>query len=77
LGTNTWAGAGAVPATANDAQLLEWTIELPDPANVEAAGESLTRSGFTVERSDDRDAASLVTSDPWGTHILLTTNRSK
>jgi catechol 2,3-dioxygenase len=77
LGTNTWAGAGAVPASAGDAQLLEWTIELPDPANVEAIGESLTRSGFTAERRDDRDAASLVTHDPWGTHILLTTNRSE
>ncbi len=73
LGTNTWAGAGAVPASADDAQLLEWTIELPDPADVEAAGESLTRSGFTAERRDDRDAASLVTHDPWGTHIQLTT----
>ncbi len=73
LGTNTWAGAGAVPASADDAQLLEWTIELPDAATVEAAGESLTRSGFTAERRDDRDAASLVTHDPWGTHIQLTT----
>jgi catechol 2,3-dioxygenase len=73
LGTNTWAGAGAVPPSAGDAQLLEWTVELPDSANVEAVGESLARSGFSAERRDDRDSPSLVTHDPWGTHIQLTT----
>jgi catechol-2,3-dioxygenase len=62
-----------VPSSAGDAQLLEWTIELPDPANVDALGESLTRSGFTAERRDDRDTASLVTHDPWGTNIRVTT----
>lgn len=73
LGTNTWAGAGATPPSAGDAQLLEWMIELRDSANVEAVGESLKRSGFTAERRDDRDSPSLVTRDPWGTQIRLTT----
>ena len=30
LGANTWAGAGATPPTAEDAQLLEWTIIVPN-----------------------------------------------
>ena len=68
LGTNTWAGPGASPAAEDEARLLEWTIALPDEATLAAARESLARSGFTA----DRDAASVVTRDPWGTQLRLT-----
>ncbi len=67
LGTNTWAGAGATPAAPDDAQLLEWTIELPDPADLSAAGASLRGAGFAAEREEE----DLVTRDPWGTGLRL------
>jgi catechol 2,3-dioxygenase len=67
LGTNTWAGAGATPPTPDDAQLLEWTIELPDSADVAAAGESLRVAGFAAEWVGE----DLMTRDPWGTRLRL------
>lgn len=68
LGTNTWAGAGAVPPAAGDARLLEWTIELPDEGSLTALTESLTRAGYW---SDQDGAAQLVTHDPWGTQLRI------
>jgi catechol 2,3-dioxygenase len=68
LGTNTWAGPGALPAGADDARLLEWTIELPDTESVGKAGQSLAEAGYPAERVSDRE---VVTHDPWGTHIRL------
>jgi catechol 2,3-dioxygenase len=68
LGTNTWAGAGAQPAGPDDARLLEWTIELPDDASVDAAAESLARGGFTAGRAD---APGVVARDPWGTQVRV------
>ncbi|MFI5234455.1 MAG: VOC family protein [Gemmatimonadales bacterium] len=67
LGTNTWAGSGAAPAEAGEAQLLEWTIELPDVASVAAAAESLSHRGFAFER----DGGAIVARDPWGTSVRL------
>lgn len=68
LGTNTWAGAGARPADADDARLLEWTIELPDAAAVDAAARSLTDAGHPAERAED---GAVVARDPWGTAVRL------
>ncbi len=68
LGTNTWAGPDASPAADDEARLLEWTVRLPGEADLDAARESLSRSGYPV----DRDAASLVTHDPWGTQLRIT-----
>ena len=70
LGTNTWAGSGATPPPAEEAQLLEWTIELPDAAGLDAAAESLVRAGNPAER-DGEAGGGLVTRDPWGTPIRL------
>ncbi len=67
LGTNTWAGAGATPPAPDDAQLLEWTIELPSSAHVSAAAESLGGAGFAAERA----GKDVVTRDPWGTGLRL------
>ncbi len=69
LGTNTWAGAGAAAPSADEAQLLEWSIDLPARADVDAAAESLARGGFAAERDDV--AGALVTRDPWGTRVRL------
>ena len=67
LGTNIWAGSDATPPTADEAQLLEWTVELPDRTSLDAVTRSLERAGYGAER----DGATLVTRDPWGTHIRL------
>jgi catechol 2,3-dioxygenase len=67
LGTNTWAGAGATPPAPDDAQLLEWTIDLPSSADVSAAAESLRGAGFSAEQT----GKDLVTRDPWGTGLRL------
>jgi catechol 2,3-dioxygenase len=69
LGTNTWAGAGATPPGADDAQLLEWTIELPDSAALSGAAESLRDAGFVAEQA----GKDVVTRDPWGTGLRLRT----
>jgi hypothetical protein len=69
LGTNTWAGRGATPPTPDEAQLLEWTIELPDraslgdaSASLERAGSHLSPEGADVMR-DPRGAAETRLSD--------------
>lgn len=69
LGTNTWAGTGAVAPGDDEARLMEWTIELPDEGSLAAAGESLARGGFAVQR--EPGAGALVTRDPWGTQVRL------
>ncbi len=65
LGVNTWAGRRAVPPTAGDARLLEWTIELPDPGSLAAVAASLGQARPSTEDE-------LVTRDPWGTSIRVT-----
>ena len=65
LGTNTWAGSGAQPPAGHDARLLEWTIELPDAASLDAAARSLAGAGAPVERVGE----DVVTRDPWGTGL--------
>jgi len=67
LGTNTWA-AGAAPATEADARLLEWTILLPSPRDVDDAAQSLERAGYRVERHGPE----VVTADPWDTALRIT-----
>ena len=72
LGTNTWAGRGAPLPTAEDARLLEWTIELPEGRSLAAAAESLTRAGYAAELvEDDHGAPEIVTRDPWQTTVRL------
>ncbi len=67
LGTNTWA-AGAPPATDADARLLDWTLRLPKPADVEAAARSLTQAGHQVRR----ESTDAVADDPWGITVRIT-----
>lgn len=67
LGTNTWAGTGASAPGADEAQLLEWTIQLADEAAVAAARDSLERSGYPVARQD----GSFVAHDPWETAVRV------
>lgn len=72
LGTNVWAGPGATPPAADEAQLLDWTIELADRAGLEAAAASLGAAGHPVERREDgAGAPTIATRDPWGTPLRL------
>ena len=69
LGTNIWAGRGASKPGDNEAQLLEWTIELPTAADVRAVSESLERANHAV--ASDASSGAITTADPWGTGIRL------
>ncbi len=68
VGTNTWAGAGARPPAADDAQLLAWTLVLSDAAEVDAVAASLTAQGATVAWAG-RNV--LLARDPWGTAVRV------
>lgn len=72
LGTNVWAGTDATPPAADQAQLLEWTLELPDPQCLAAASESLERAGCPAgSRGPDGILEDVETCDPWGTRVRL------
>ena len=72
LGANTWAGPGAQPPTESDAQLLEWTIALPDATALAPLADSLARAGCPVERLGQAGAEPAeFTRDPWGTRIRV------
>lgn len=67
IGTNTWAGPGAVPPEPSEPQLLEWVLLLPTTQDVAAAGDSLRAAGHAAVGDGD----SLVVRDPWGTTLRL------
>jgi len=72
LGANTWAGHEAQPPTETDAQLLEWTIELPNAAALAPLADSLARAGYPVKRLGQAGAEqALLTRDPWGTRLRV------
>jgi catechol 2,3-dioxygenase len=66
LGVNTWAGK-VPPSTDEDARLLEWTMVLPDAADVEQAAQRVEQAGYPVIRDGDRWRVS----DPWGTMLVV------
>lgn len=66
LGTNTWAN-DAESAHADEARLLEWTIELPSVSDVSALAASLKTHGIAVE-AQGRD---IVLRDPWNTSVRV------
>ncbi|MGH7533257.1 MAG: VOC family protein [Gemmatimonadales bacterium] len=68
LGTNTWAGSAATAPTEDEAQLLEWTVELPAPSDVDDVAERLIRHGYAAERAGD---GTVMAHDPWGTPLRL------
>ncbi len=67
LGTNIWAGANAEPMRADEAGLIEWTIELPDARDIDSAAASLIAGEFATAR----EGTDLITADPFGTAIRL------
>ena len=68
LGTNSWA-ADAPRAGASDARLLEWSVMLPTPSDVNATARALERAGAVVSHED----GDVVAEDPWGTIVRITT----
>jgi catechol 2,3-dioxygenase len=73
LGANVWAGPDAPQPTEEDARLLEWTIELPDPSSLGPLADSLARAGWPAEPVDRSDhPPTFVTRDPWGTRLRVT-----
>lgn len=65
LGTNTWV-RDAPSASAEDAQLLEWEVVVPNPADVDQAAASLS-AAHAVER----DGRAALVLDPWGTKVRV------
>lgn len=68
LGTNTWAGPAATTPRDDEAQLLAWTIELPDTAALAALRQSLEQEGYATTAED---VTTLETADPWGTRLRV------
>ncbi|MBA3658948.1 MAG: hypothetical protein H0W67_05065 [Gemmatimonadales bacterium] len=68
LGVNTWAGEDATAPDAGDARLVEWTMLLPEPADVSATAGRLTSAGYPVVP----DPHGWHVSDPWGTVLRVT-----
>jgi catechol 2,3-dioxygenase len=64
LGTNVWA-AGAPQAEPQDAQLLEWTVQLPNQAAVDETAQSVAGGTFEIVRRGN----DCVATDPWGTRV--------
>jgi catechol 2,3-dioxygenase len=69
LGTNTWAGPTADPPRPDDAQLLAWTLELPDAASLAALAARLDAAGHPVTAIED----GIAVQDPWGTTLEMRT----
>lgn len=68
LGTNVWAGRSSPAPSEDEAQLLEWTIELPSLADVRAVAENLTGAGHAPTWVGE---TSFTIADPWSTRIRL------
>jgi catechol 2,3-dioxygenase len=66
LGLNTWA-AGAAPAGANDARLLEWELLVPTARDVARVAASLQAAGAAP--GDEGEA--VLVHDPWGTAVRI------
>jgi len=71
VGTNTWA-ADAPIATAQDARLLDWELQLPSAQDIAAVAANVAHAGYTVTMA----GADRVIADASGIEVRLTTQRS-
>ena len=71
VGTNTWA-ADAPIATADDARLLEWELQLPSAEDIAAVAANAAQAGYPVTTA----GADRVIADASGIEVRLTTQRS-
>lgn len=69
LGLNTWQSAGAPPPPENAVGLLDYSIVVPDQADLEPIQQRLSAQGYTFSLGAD----SLSLADPWHNrlHILV------
>ena len=76
LGTNEWAGPGAVAATEADAALLQWTVQVPDTEALGALRARARAEGVAVATATGGDGNEvLMLPDPWGTHVAVYVSR--
>ncbi len=68
IGLNTWHSAGAAPAPAGSVGLGSFTVELPDPAELDALAARIDAAGLPYERRTD----GLLVRDPFANTALLT-----
>ena len=68
LGFNIWRGQGAPPAPADTVGLREWTVVLPEEADVAAVRARLDAAGVAAEDGP----GGFVTADPWGHRVRVT-----
>ena len=68
VGTNTWAGPRATAPRADEAQLLAWTMELPDEDAVTALARNLEAGGY---QTSSQDTGGFHVRDPWGTTLRV------
>jgi catechol 2,3-dioxygenase len=68
LGTNTWAGSSATPATAQHARLLRWTIVLPTANDVLMVRARAEQHAIAVLEDGEHGVAM---DDPWGTRVVI------
>lgn len=66
LGLNVWATGAPTPGD-HDAQLLEWTLHIPDTTRVSEAAARLTAAGYPPAADGD----DIVVRDPWGTALRI------
>ncbi|MBZ0112233.1 MAG: VOC family protein, partial [Thermoanaerobaculia bacterium] len=72
LGTNLWAGPQAAPPSYDEAQLVEWTIDVPTRASLEAAVDSLEERDYEVAWEETAEfGLTAMARDPWGTAVRL------
>lgn len=78
LGTNLWAGPAATRPPEDEAQLLEWTLDLPTEAGLETVIERLEEGGHEVGREGSAAIGRAGTAhDPWGTVVRLRAARGE
>lgn len=72
LGTNLWAGPRATRPPSDEAQLLEWTIDLPTSADLAQAVENLEQGQHEPQWQEVSEIGPSVTvRDPWGTVVKI------
>jgi catechol 2,3-dioxygenase len=71
LGVNTWAGGDAVPASPEEARLLEWTMVIPGTGAVESVARRVGEAGYPAVPAD----GDWMLTDPWGTRLRLTSRQ--
>jgi catechol 2,3-dioxygenase len=70
VGLNVWSGPEAVPAPADEARLVSWTLIVPAESDLEALADRLEAAGYPVTRAEP---GYYRAADPWGTQVVMRT----